>query len=122
LFDAAPKPQEAPIHARSSEPVEVPGEVAPSGESTPSSEPTTVGVAEEPPSPAAPPETTAAEPEGEDGKTCPWCRAVLPPRENLNYCPFCGTDVNVVPCPSCGEALEPEWRFCIACGAEVLPD
>jgi hypothetical protein len=52
--------------------------------------------------------------------TCNWCRAELPNRENLNYCPFCGTDVNVVPCPSCGEALEPDWRFCIACGAEVV--
>jgi Double zinc ribbon len=52
--------------------------------------------------------------------TCNWCRAELPSRENLNYCPFCGTDVNVVPCPSCGEALEPDWRFCIACGAEVV--
>lgn len=54
--------------------------------------------------------------------TCLWCRAPLPNRENLNYCPFCGTDVHVVPCPSCGEALEPEWRFCIACGAGVASD
>jgi len=54
--------------------------------------------------------------------TCNWCRAELPNRENLNYCPFCGTDVNVIPCPSCGEALEPDWRFCIACGAEVVKD
>ena len=54
--------------------------------------------------------------------TCNWCRAELPNRENLNYCPFCGIDVNVIPCPSCGEALEPDWRFCIACGAEVVKD
>ena len=51
--------------------------------------------------------------------TCRWCRAELPARANLNYCPFCGTDVHVVPCPECGEELAPEWRFCIACGAEV---
>lgn len=50
---------------------------------------------------------------------CRWCRAELPARANLNYCPFCGTDVHVVPCPGCGEELDPEWRFCIACGAEV---
>jgi hypothetical protein len=50
---------------------------------------------------------------------CPWCRAELPPRPKLNFCPFCGTDVHVVPCPGCGEELDPEWRFCIACGTEV---
>jgi len=51
--------------------------------------------------------------------TCPWCRAELPARPRLNFCPFCGTDVHVVPCPGCGEELDPEWRFCIACGTEV---
>jgi predicted amidophosphoribosyltransferase len=50
---------------------------------------------------------------------CPWCRAELPPRDNLNFCPFCGTDLKVVPCKECGEELEPDWRFCIACGVEV---
>jgi hypothetical protein len=58
-----------------------------------------------------------AEVEGMD--TCPWCRAALPSRSNLNFCPFCGTDVHVVPCPGCGEELEPDWRFCISCGTEV---
>jgi hypothetical protein len=52
---------------------------------------------------------------------CRWCRAELPRRADLNFCPFCGTDVHVVPCPGCGEELEPEWRFCIACGTEVAP-
>ena len=51
---------------------------------------------------------------------CQWCRAELPARDNLNFCPFCGTDLKVVPCNECGEELEPEWRFCIACGAEVI--
>jgi hypothetical protein len=51
--------------------------------------------------------------------TCRWCRAELPARPNLNFCPFCGTDVHVVPCPGCGAELDPEWRFCIACGTEV---
>lgn len=50
---------------------------------------------------------------------CPWCRAELPERDNLNFCPFCGTDVHLVPCPGCGEELEPDWRFCITCGTEV---
>lgn len=55
----------------------------------------------------------------DDGTACRWCRAELPQRSNLNFCPFCGTDVHVVPCPSCGEELDPDWRFCISCGTEV---
>lgn len=55
----------------------------------------------------------------DDGTACRWCRAELPQRANLNFCPFCGTDVHVVPCPSCGEELDPDWRFCISCGTEV---
>ena len=50
---------------------------------------------------------------------CRWCRESLPQRDNLNYCPFCGTDVTLIPCQSCGEALESNWRFCIACGTEA---
>lgn len=53
---------------------------------------------------------------------CPWCREGLPRRGNLTFCPFCGTDVRLVPCPSCGETLEPDWRFCIACGAAASED
>ncbi len=53
---------------------------------------------------------------------CQWCRETLPKRDKLNFCPFCGTDVKLVPCPSCGEALEPEWRFCIACGTRSGED
>ena len=56
---------------------------------------------------------------GDSPSACRWCRAELPQRESMNYCPFCGTDVNVVPCPGCGEELESEWRFCVACGTEV---
>jgi Double zinc ribbon len=57
--------------------------------------------------------------EAEGPQSCQWCRAELPKRDNLNFCPFCGTDLKVVPCNECGEELEPEWRFCISCGAEV---
>lgn len=53
---------------------------------------------------------------------CPWCREGLPRRDNLTFCPFCGTDVRLVPCPSCGDAMEPDWRFCIACGAAASRD
>jgi hypothetical protein len=54
----------------------------------------------------------------EDGSRCESCCASLPERENLNFCPFCGSDLRVVPCGSCGELLEHGWRFCVACGAE----
>jgi hypothetical protein len=74
------------------------------------------------PGPLAAPETAADD--GGSGAapeegTCLWCRARLPDRPNLNFCPFCGTDVRLVPCPACGEELQPGWRFCIACGGEV---
>jgi hypothetical protein len=60
-----------------------------------------------------------AEPTPMSAHACQWCRAELPARTNLNFCPFCGTDLKVVPCRSCGEELEPAWRFCPACGTEV---
>jgi hypothetical protein len=49
---------------------------------------------------------------------CPWCRSDLPAREGLTFCPFCGEDQSRAPCRSCGEALEPDWEFCISCGAQ----
>lgn len=63
----------------------------------------------------------AADEAGDDADvdSCRWCRAELPEREHLNFCPYCGTDVRLVPCPACGEELQPDWRFCIACGTEV---
>jgi len=51
--------------------------------------------------------------------TCAWCREALPQRPGVNFCPFCGCSVHLVPCPECGEELELNWRFCIACGTEV---
>jgi len=68
--------------------------------------------------PESSPAGAASDPE--HANNCRWCRAELPQRGHLKFCPFCGTDVSVVPCPSCGEELEPDWRFCIACGAEVV--
>jgi hypothetical protein len=63
------------------------------------------------------PEEPSVSSQAVEADNCRWCRETLPRRENLNFCPFCGTDVKLVPCISCGEAIEPEWRFCIACGA-----
>jgi hypothetical protein len=50
---------------------------------------------------------------------CPWCKEGLPKRPGVRFCPFCGSNVRLVPCPSCGEELELNWRFCVACGTEV---
>ena len=101
-----------------SEPRPVPGPTAepfdegePEAPTAPTAEGATQDPVEEP--------MASTEPMDEEQAACAWCRGTLPNRENLNYCPFCGTDVHVVPCPSCGEALEPDWRFCIACGAGV---
>ena len=64
-------------------------------------------------------EASESESDGEPQTACRWCRADLPERGTLNFCPFCGTDVHLVPCLACGAELEPEWRFCAACGAEA---
>jgi len=52
-------------------------------------------------------------------ENCPWCREKLPQQARVRFCPFCGSNVQLVPCPSCGEELRLNWRFCIACGTEV---
>jgi hypothetical protein len=54
--------------------------------------------------------------ETEGGTQCRSCKGDLPGRTVLNFCPLCGSDLRIVPCPSCGEELEPEWRFCVVCG------
>jgi hypothetical protein len=56
-----------------------------------------------------------------DGESvpCAFCSADLPADRSVNFCPFCGTDQSQQPCPSCGEVLDPLWRFCAACGART---
>ena len=51
--------------------------------------------------------------------SCQWCKAELPEREGVIFCPFCGSNLRVVPCGECGEEIEPQWRFCVACGTEI---
>lgn len=88
-------------------------------------QPTRTATAPEPAAPEGPASAARATGRSSDRaerpapESCPWCRADLPHRPNLNFCPFCGTDVHVVPCPGCGEELDPDWRFCIACGTAV---
>jgi len=64
-------------------------------------------------------ESAPAELEANSPGNCPWCRENLPGREGVKFCPFCGSNVQLVPCPECGEELELNWRFCVACGTEV---
>lgn len=52
---------------------------------------------------------------------CAFCGADLPHDRIVNFCPFCGTDQSQQPCPSCGELLDPLWRFCVSCGTRVRP-
>ncbi len=59
---------------------------------------------------------TPAPVDGESPDACPDCNADLPDRDTLRFCPFCGTNVFIVPCGECGEVLEREWLFCVACG------
>ncbi len=49
-------------------------------------------------------------------EACPACEGALPERAGLRFCPFCGTNVRFRPCGACGEELEWDWRFCVACG------
>jgi hypothetical protein len=50
------------------------------------------------------------------GSHCAFCDSRLPSRQKVRFCPFCGGDQSMVPCATCGEALESAWLFCVACG------
>lgn len=113
--DVRLNPARVPVSGASPAPAEDPVVASPvDGE-----DPSEVSIGDLAPMDEAPAGPAPAGGEASEAQTCPWCRAPLPTRPNLNFCPFCGTDVHVVPCPDCGAELEPEWRFCISCGAEV---
>lgn len=52
----------------------------------------------------------------EEAGRCVFCDSALPARRPVRFCPYCGGDQSMVPCGACGEALEPGWLYCIACG------
>ena len=64
--------------------------------------------------PAEPPEVVEDVPP--NGSSCAYCGASLPAGREVKYCPYCGHDLRVVSCPSCGEQAEAGWRYCITCG------
>ena len=49
---------------------------------------------------------------------CAFCDSALPKGRSVKFCPYCGMDQSMHPCSSCAEPLEPDWRYCIACGTE----
>ena len=51
--------------------------------------------------------------------TCPQCREQLPAGRTAVYCPHCGEQLRDAPCRSCGESIEPGWRYCLACGTPI---
>jgi hypothetical protein len=56
------------------------------------------------------------------GGTCVFCDSRMPSGRRARFCPFCGGDQTMKPCPTCGEALEAGWIFCIACGGPAQPE
>lgn len=76
-------------------------------------------------SPAAPDRPQALSPDAaaavaysvQPRQRCAFCNEPLPVGRDVHFCPSCGADQQLRPCNNCGEAVEPEWRFCINCGA-----
>jgi hypothetical protein len=72
---------------------------------------------EEPVVPTTTPEPAKRAAPAASTGACAFCDSALPRARQIRFCPFCGADQSLVPCGSCGEALEPDWKYCIACGA-----
>ena len=53
------------------------------------------------------------------GKACAYCGDQLPSGRVVKFCPFCGRDLRMIECPSCGSALEAGWRYCLTCGDPI---
>ena len=49
-------------------------------------------------------------------RECSGCDKELPDIEGVLFCPYCGQDVRIVTCPTCGMRIEAEWSFCVGCG------
>jgi len=66
------------------------------------------------------PSSPVARPRASEGRTppreCPDCGKGLPRRDGLRFCPHCGANPFHVECSACGEDLDREWSYCIACG------
>jgi hypothetical protein len=74
-----------------------------------------------PPASAPEPVKTPAAGSKKTTVECAFCGGELPEDRMVNFCPFCGSDQSQQPCPSCGELLDPLWRFCVSCGTRTRP-
>jgi hypothetical protein len=109
-------------------PAEVPREDAPSADEPPVEATSAEESASDAPSPeaplhAAPAQATPAQPPPatDPPANCPDCSKSLPDRPGTRFCPHCGANLQVVPCDACGEELERDWAFCVACGSPAGP-
>jgi endogenous inhibitor of DNA gyrase (YacG/DUF329 family) len=48
--------------------------------------------------------------------TCPHCAKPLPAEREAIFCPFCGAQLQMADCRTCGEPVAPAWSYCLACG------
>jgi hypothetical protein len=71
-----------------------------------------------PRAPAAPP-SPPAQPTGPSPAICRACGGKLPRGRNAKFCPHCGESQTLDHCPECQTALEPGWRHCVNCGANL---
>lgn len=53
------------------------------------------------------------------GASCWSCSELLPDGRSVKFCPFCGADQRAPACPSCGEAIERQWKHCPECGVKL---
>jgi hypothetical protein len=85
-----------------------------------------IPVPEEPsPAPHQPPtEAGVSEPQARplSAAVCGACCGKLPLGRKVKFCPHCGKSQVLTHCPECQAALEPTWRHCIACGADLRRD
>lgn len=47
---------------------------------------------------------------------CRYCGQTLPEDRPVNFCPSCGQNQLARRCAACSADLEPDWKFCVACG------
>jgi hypothetical protein len=75
--------------------------------------------------PAAPREVAGAQPAAPEREPdaaaaaegrCAFCDSSLPAGRQVRFCPWCGGDQSTRPCGACGEVVEQQWLFCVACG------
>ncbi len=100
---AAPSvaPPAAPIAAPLAEAVTAPKPVRPSA------------MAPAPPRPLDPEAETKSR---SSRPGCRYCGQSLPDDRPVHFCPSCGLNLLQRRCAACSAELEPEWRFCVACG------